>query len=121
MTTRPLLLPAFAVFGAPLAWVAQLVLAYSFEEAACAPGDGHDVWGVGVRTLHVAVGAAAFAVAVASLVGALAVRSRRGREALPAADAGFVAGFAVAGALLFVFAIVLTGVGSTVLATCRQG
>jgi hypothetical protein len=115
------LLALFAVIGAPLAWVAQLVLGYSFEEAACAPGDGSDVWGIGVRTLHIAVGTGALIVAAAALAAAAALRADGRAAALEKADRGFLGSFGVAGALLFVFTIVLTGVGSTVLATCHGG
>ena len=107
-----------AVVAAPLAWVAQLVLAYSFEEAACSPGDGSDVWGIGVRTLHVAVAAGAFAVAAGGIAAALAL-TRDGE--LEAGERSFLVQFALVGALVFVFTIVLTGVGSTVLATCHGG
>jgi hypothetical protein len=111
----------FAVLGAPLAWVAQLVLGYSFEEAACSPGDGNDVWGIGVRTLHAAIGVGALAVAVAALLAAVALRVDGRAEALEAPDRGFLGSFGVVGGLLFVLTIVLTGVGSTVLATCHGG
>jgi hypothetical protein len=112
------LLLGVAVLAAPLAWVAQLVLAYSFEESACAPGDGDDVWGIGVHALHIALGAAALAVAVAGLGAALALGRAR---ALETDDRGFLASFALVGAVLFAFTIVLTGVGTTVLGTCHRG
>jgi hypothetical protein len=107
------LVTAFAVLGAPLAWMTQLVLTYSFEEAACAPGDGADVWGVGVRTLHIVVGAAALCLAAAALVAALRLR--------PSEDRAFLGAFAIVGGSLFVLTIVLTGIGTTVLATCHGG
>jgi hypothetical protein len=111
----------FAVVGAPLAWVAQLVLGYSFEEAACAPGDGKAVWGLGVRGVHIAVGAGAFAIAVGALVAALLVRENGVAGELEAPERRFLGSFGVVGAFLFAFTIVLTAVGSTVLATCHGG
>jgi len=111
----------FAVVGAPLAWVAQLVLGYSFEEAACSPNDGADVWGIGVRTLHIAVGAGALVVAAAALAAAIVLRVNGHAAALERPDRGFLGSFGVIGGLLFAFTIVLTGVGSTVLSTCHGG
>ena len=59
----------FAVLGAPLAWLTQLVLAYSLEEwFGCAPSttDVGEVLGVGVRTAALVVTAAMAAVAIAA-------------------------------------------------------
>jgi hypothetical protein len=111
----------FAVVGAPLAWLGQLVLGYSFEDAACAPGDGAAVWGIGVRTLHIAVGAGALAVAAAALFAAVNLRLNGRAAALDPPDRSFLGSFGIVGGLLFVFTIVLTGIGSTVLATCHGG
>jgi hypothetical protein len=115
------LLTLFAVVGAPLAWIGQLAFGYSFEEAACSPGDGYAVWGVGVRTMHAVVGSLALAVAVASLLAALAVRTNAAAGGLESDDRGFLSTFGVVGAALFALTIVLTGVGSTILATCHRG
>jgi ABC-type Fe3+ transport system permease subunit len=114
-------LVAFAVLGAPLAWVAQLVLSYSFEEAGCAPGDGREVWGIGVRSLHIAVGAAAFAVAAGAVLAALAMRRSGADDTAVPGEGGFLAACALAAGVVFALTIVLTGVGASVLGTCRQG
>ena len=117
MTAGRRLVVAVAVLAAPLAWVTQLVFAYAFEDAACAPRDGTAVWGVGVTSLHVVVGVVAFVVAASGVAAALRLRADSRRRG----DEGFLASFGLAGALVFAFTIVLTLVGSTVLATCHAG
>lgn len=112
---------ALAVLGAPLAWIAQLVLGYAFEQTACSPGDGHAVWGIDVRALHVVVGAGALGLAAAALVAALGIEASDRSFSLDLVDRRFLVSFAVVGSLVFAFAIVLTGVGSTVLTTCHSG
>ena len=120
MTVRLRLLAAAATLGAPLAWVAQLVLAYAFEDAGCAPGDGTAVWGAGVRTLHASIGRRALAVAIGSLLAAVALREGDAGGGLGRTTVGFLRSFAILGSLLFTLTIALTAIGSTVLATCHS-
>jgi cytochrome b561 len=112
---------AGAVLGAPLAWIAQLAVGYSFEETACSPGDGTEVWSVSVRTMHIAVGSVALALALAALLSAVALKRRPPEPAARAEDTSFLAVFGVASGLLFSFTIVLTAVGSAALAVCHAG
>jgi len=121
VTLAARLFALFAVAGAPLAWAGQLVLGYVLEEAACSPGDGEEVWGLGVHAWHVIVGAAALGVAVAALAAAAALRAGETAGDLDPPDRGFLASWGVVAAALFAFTIVLTGVGSTVLGTCQRG
>lgn len=121
MTVRLRMLAAVATLGAPLAWVAQLVFAYAFEDAGCASGDGPAVWGAGVRTLHASIGVVALAVAIGSSLAALALRNGGDAEdGLGAPDRRFLRSFAVLGSLLFTLTIALTAIGSTALATCHS-
>ena len=119
MTVRLRLLAAVATLGAPLAWVAQLVFAYAFEDAGCAPGDGTAVWGAGVRTLHASIGVVALAIAIGSLLAAVALRNGDAEGGLGQHDRHFLRSFAILGSLLFTLTIALTAIGSTVLATCH--
>jgi len=114
------LLTLVAVLGGPLAWIGQLVFAYSFEEAACAPGDGSGVWGLGAHPLHVVVGAVALTIALLSLAAALLLRNQLGGNARGRGDRTFLTSFGVLGASVFTLTIVLTGIGSTVLSTCHR-
>jgi len=111
----------FAVAGAPLAWIGQLLLGYVLEESACSAGDGEEVWGLGVHAWHVIVGTAALAVAVTALAAAAALRAGATAGDLDPPDRGFLASWGLVAAALFAFTIVLTGVGSTVLDSCRGG
>ena len=63
----------FAVLGGPLAWLTQLVLAYSLEEwFSCAPSTTEvgEVLGVGVRSVALLITAAMGAVALAAGIAA---------------------------------------------------
>ena len=59
----------FAVLGGPLAWITQLVLAYSLEEwFGCAPSttDVGQVLGIGVRPMAIGISVVMGAVALAA-------------------------------------------------------
>ena len=73
----------FGVLGAPLAWLTQLVVAYSLEEwFGCSPSatDAGEVLGVGVRSLALVITAATAAVAVAAGAAAISCLRRAGPD-----------------------------------------
>lgn len=121
MTVSARLFTLFAVVGAPLAWVGQLVLGYTVEDAGCAPGDGEAVWTIGVGSLHTALGAVALVVAVLALVCAVVLRLDGESVGLAERDRAFLGTFGVLSGFLFGVTIVLTGIGATYLGTCQAG
>lgn len=121
MTARPHpALLVFGVFGAPLAWVLQLIAGYGVEEAACGTGTaGDDLWGVDVLAATAFVCLVALTFAVLSLGAAL--RSRR--RVIARVDARGLASFAalvgVAASVYFLALIALTTAGVLTLEPCR--
>jgi hypothetical protein len=102
-----------AIAGAPGAWALQLVAGYTLEEAACPSDRGAVVPGT------IAITAAAGIVALAAGLTAVgAYRQRRGgTDELTLA----LAAVAVIASLVFVGAVVASGVAALALDPCRQG
>jgi hypothetical protein len=113
------LLQWFALFGAPLAWVVQLVAGFTVTSAACAT-----VGGVSIEPWQIALGVACGAVALAAQVCALvAWRSLRGAHYADAGPEGRLYFFSIAalfGNTLFLAMIALTAIGELAHASCRQ-
>lgn len=105
----------FGVLAPPLAWAAQLVTGYAFEEAGCGRPDG-SLFGAGLNSLTAIVvtlcGALALAGGAASLIAWRAARPGSG---------AFMAGWGIAASFIFLLAIVLTGVSLIPLDACNPG
>jgi hypothetical protein len=126
MSSRRELLTWFGVLGAPFAWTLQFLFGFTVSEAAC--NEAGTRWGVAVDGLTVAATAAAAAVAVLAGLSAVAVfRETRQAEGEGGAQekpqlgrVHFLATVGVAISPLFLFIIVMNGVGVAVLANCHQ-
>jgi hypothetical protein len=110
----------FAVLGPPLAWATQFVLGYGVTEAAC--GDAQLSPNVNAWTISLT----AVAAAVTVLAGVAAVRVFRATrgEHLDGPPPGgriyFMSIVAMTITPLFLFIIVMSGVGVLVLENCHQ-
>lgn len=109
-----------AVFAAPVAWAAQLVIAYSVEEGGCSVA-GPKVAGVDVANVAGVVSLIALAVAVAGGLTALVLLRRRDESADPRGVVHFLAGAAAMAAVIFSILIVFGGVATIVLDPCSAG
>jgi hypothetical protein len=120
------LLSWFGLLGAPAAWTLQFLLGFSLSEAAC--NEAGTRWGVPVDGAAVVATVVAATIAVLAGLAALAVfretRHARGpggdEEAPPLGRVHFLATVGVAVSPLFLFIIVMNGVGVAVLANCQQ-
>jgi hypothetical protein len=109
----------FSVLAPPLAWAAQLVIGYSFQEAGCGRPDA-DLWGVGLDGLTAAVViACAVVAALGGFAGVAACRS--GRSADPLGRVEFMAVAGTAAGFIFLLAIVLSGIALVPLDACHGG
>ncbi len=123
--TRGSLLLWFGVFGAPAAWTAQFLIGYWLSEIGCSPGgDG----GLAVDAWTVAITAAAAVLAVLAELAAIATfrrtRGARGvggtEEPPPKGRVHFLATVGIVIAPLFLFMILMSGLGTIFLPECRQ-
>ena len=121
MSISARLFALFAVIGAPLAWVGQLVFGYTFEDVGCSPADGAAVWSIGVGSLHIALGSVALVVSCIALACAVVLRLNGESVGLAKGDRTFLGTFGILSSFLFGLTIVLTGIGSTYLGTCHAG
>ncbi len=112
----------FAVLGAPFAWGIEFAVGYWMTQTGCSvPGRewslDQNVWGVVLM-------AAAFCVASAAGLTALAMyrgtREADDDDAPPAGRVRFLAAVGMTVTALFVFIIVMTGLGIVILPDCRQ-
>jgi hypothetical protein len=109
----------FGVLAPPLAWAAQLVTSYAFEEAGCGRPDA-SLWGGGLGGLTGIVAIACGVVAVAGGVASLtAWRTTRPRDASGVDE--FLAAWGLAASVIFLLAIVLTGITVFPLDACKPG
>ena len=116
----------FGLLGAPLAWAAQFVVGYWLTEIGCSVGGDR---GLPVDAWTVAVTAVAAALAVLAAVAAITMfRETRqvageggSEEPPPKGRVHFLATVGIVIAPLFLFIIVMSGVGVVVLEDCRQG
>ena len=116
----PLLL-WFALFGPPLAWTFQHVTGYALTEAACSgpgrrPGFGVDAW-------LIVVAAAGASIAVLGVIAGIVMfrRTRDAPEEPPPSRVHFLSVVAMTIGPLFLAIILMSGLGSILLAACRQG
>jgi hypothetical protein len=117
----PRALQWFGLLGAPFAWVAQFVFGYAITEAGCDPGGRR--YGIPIDGWTTAATAAAAVVAVLAGLAALATfraTSDAGSEP-PAGRVHFLATVGMTISVLFLFIILMGGLGAIALENCRQG
>lgn len=112
----------YGLFGAALVWTAQLIVGFGATVARCsAAGAG---WGIGLHTWEIVLTAAAAALALTAEIAAVTILVRtRGVDHSAEAPLGRRRFFAVAAALanvLFLCAILMSGLGVLTHAACRQ-
>jgi hypothetical protein len=118
---RPELLQWYGLFGAALAWTAQLVVGFGVAYADCTAASRH--WGLDVVTWMIVL--TVVGVALAGLAEAAAVtvlldtRHLEYEDAPPQGRRHFFAFGAALGNVLFIAAIVVNAVGALSNATCR--
>jgi hypothetical protein len=112
----------FGLLGAPLAWTVQLVAGFGAADANCAPGSAH--WGVPVEGWQIGFTAAAATIAVCAELSAAALylrlRDVHDDAPGPRGRLHFFSVAALAGNVLFIALIALTGFGALSHLGCRQ-
>ena len=118
---RPELLQWYGLFGAALAWTGQLVVGFGVAYADCAAASSR--WGLDVVVWEVVlmvVGGMFAVVAEAAAINVLlATRALHYEDPPPDGRRHFFAFGAALGNLLFIVAILLSGIGMLSNATCR--
>jgi hypothetical protein len=118
---RPELVQWYGLFGAALAWSAQLIVGWGVAYADCTAASRH--WGLDVVTWEIVlmvVGLTFAALAeIAAISVLLATRQLAYDEEPPLGRRHFFAYAAALGNVLFTVAIVLNGVGALSNVTCR--
>ena len=118
---RPELLQWYGLFGAALAWTVQLVLGFGVSYAECNNVGRH--WGIDVVTweivLMVVGGLFAVVAEVAAVSVFLSTRSLEYDDPPPAGRRHFFSFAAMLGNLLFINAILLSGIAAIANSTCR--
>jgi hypothetical protein len=116
------LLQWFGLLGAPLAWTVQLVLGYGVTEARCSLANTR--WGVSLDTWELALMAGAAAVVLLAEAAAVFVyHSTRGVEysgSPPLGRRHFFATASSLGNVLFLAAILMSGLAAVHHVPCRQ-
>jgi hypothetical protein len=112
----------FAVLGAPAAWGIEFAVGYWVTQTGCSvPGRA---WNVNQDALGAALMAVCFVVAVAAGLTAVAMyrgtRDSEEDDAPPAGRVHFLAAVGMTVTVLFVFIIVMTGLGIVILPDCHQ-
>ncbi len=112
----------FAVLGAPVAWATEFALGYWATESRCSvPGQQ---WAIDVDAWSIVLMSAAFAVAVAAGVTAVAMFRGTGDaekdDPPPAGRVHFLAMVGMTVTVLFSVVIVMTGLGIVILPDCHQ-
>jgi hypothetical protein len=112
----------YAVLGAPFAWGIEFAVGYWVTQTSCSvPGPR---WGISVDTWGIVL--MAFAFTVAAGAGLTAVAMFRGTadadkdDAPPPGRVHFLAIVGMAVTVLFMFIIVMTGLGVVILPDCKQ-
>ncbi len=112
----------FAVLGAPLAWGLEFAVGYWMTQTGCSvPGER---WGVDVDAWGIVLTAIAFVIAAAAGLTALAMF--RGTadadkdDPPPPGRVHFLATVGMTVTVLFLFIIVMTGLGVVILPDCHQ-
>ena len=107
------------VAGAPAAWTVQHVLGYGVSEAACGPAGAQ--WGVPLVTWSAIAMGVALLIVLAGLLAAVSVfRATDGEAPPPEGRRHFLAVVGLTISPLFACVILMSGIGSIVLDTCRQ-
>ena len=109
-----------AVFAAPVAWAAQLLIAWGLEEGGCSVGETQ-VAGASVDAAALGVSIIAIVVALAGGATALLLLRRRDASSDPRGSVHFVAGAAAMAAVVFSVLIAFGGIASIVLDPCSAG
>jgi hypothetical protein len=116
----------FGLLGAPFAWVLQFLVGYGLTEAACSAGGNRSL---AVDGLTIAATAAGAAVALLAELAAIEMfrrtRTAKGaggsEEDPPKGRVHFLATVGVAIGPLFLFIILMSGIGVLSLPNCQQG
>lgn len=111
----------FGLLGPAFAFVLEFVFGFGITQAACSPGGAG--WGIPLQTwAAIATGVAAF-VAVLGIAAAtlLFLRTRQAPDAPPAGRIHFLSVVSLATGPLFLFIILMGGLGASVLDVCHQG
>lgn len=118
---RPELLQWYGLFGAALAWTGQLIVGFGVVYADCATASSR--WGIDIVTWEIVlmvVGGLLAVVAEAAAINVLIVtRALHYEDPPPEGRRHFFAFGAALGNLLFIVAILLSGIGALSNATCR--
>jgi hypothetical protein len=119
---RPELLQWYGLLGAALAWAVQLVVGFGVAYADCSAGGSR--WGIDVVTweivLMVVGGTLALLSEAAAVSVFLATRELAYDGPPPAGRHHFFAAGAALGNLLFLNAIIISGIAAIVSAPCHQ-
>lgn len=118
---RPSLLVWFGVGAAPVAWTVQHVTGFAFTQAQCERSGTE--WRIPLDPWFIGVSAATALVAVGGIVAAVAVwrATADAGEEPPASRVHFLSVVGMASSPLFLFMILMSGLGSTLLPQCVQG
>jgi hypothetical protein len=113
-------LQVYALFGAPLAWTAQLVLGYGLTEAACGPSGR--AWDIAIDPWEAAIFALALAFAVGGWASAAALHRAVARAEIddPRGRVRFLTTIGLVVGAIFVAMILYTGAGVLSLEECRR-
>lgn len=113
-------LQVYALFGAPLAWTAQLVVGYGLTEAACGPAGR--AWDIPIDTWEGVVLALALVVAAGGWAAAAMLHRAvtHGQLDDPNGRVTFLAMIGLVVGAIFVALIVYTGTGVLTLEECRR-
>jgi hypothetical protein len=111
----------WGVLAAPLAWATVISAGYFLQDAGCPPASPGEIWGVDVSAVSVAVVIACAAIAAAgALVAYRETRLSRNDETR-GGRSHFMAVAGLLGSLLFLLAIVLSGIAFIPLSSCSPG
>ena len=117
------MMTAVAIFGAPLAWAAQHVIGFGVTQAGCSRAATR--FGVPIDTLVIVVTAVGVAVAVVACVCAVlvfrATREAGAKGPPPDGRMHFLAIAAMVVSPLLLAIMLMSGVGTLILAGCHQG
>jgi uncharacterized membrane protein YidH (DUF202 family) len=113
-------LQVYALYGAPLAWTAQLVLGYGLTEAACGPSGR--AWDIPIDTWEAVLTGVTLVIAVGAWASAAVLHRgvQRGEIADPLGRVKFLATIGLVVGAVFVTLIVYTGTGVLTLEECRR-
>jgi uncharacterized membrane protein HdeD (DUF308 family) len=109
------------VVAAPLAWVFQLIAAYAFQEAGCAPGSGTPVFDADTEPWIAAVSVVAITAAVVGIAASVVTlrAATKDREADPRGRVAFMGDVGLLVSVIFLAVIVLGTVALPSLDACH--